>query len=354
MCYGTERDERMASVKDVALLAGVSAATVSRALNYPEIVDPNTLKKVQSAMKKLNYRPNLMASGLRLKSSKQIALIVPDAVHYTSASVIQHTSRQLQKLGYTLILGNHHNQFEIETELLSNYFRRNIDGIILYLIYDEGRAVQSLLSQEERHVPLVVVGRRIHVPHLSNVSVDNYKAGVLAGEYLGSLGHKNIATITGPLITQWAKDRLDGFRQGLSGYGAQLNWMFSQDQVNDFDTGFLAAKEFLSYFSGKERPSAIWAQNDIMATGLLKQFNQAGIQVPRDLSLLGMDDIELATMFTPTLSTIRQPFDRIAQESIRIIMNSHTSEDKEEPAQYINLEPTLIVRESTRSVSCSS
>lgn len=340
----------MASVKDVALLAGVSASTVSRAINSPDIVDPNTLKRVQLAMKKLNYRPNLIASGLRLKSSKQIALIVPDAVHYTSASVIQHTSRQLQELGYTLILGNHHNQFEIETDLLSNYFRRNIDGIILYLIYDEGRAVQSLLSQEERRVPLVVVGRRISVPHLSNVSVDNFKAGVLAGEYLGSLGHKNVATVSGPLITQWAKDRLEGFRLGLSHYGAKLCWTFSQDVLTDFDTGFLAAQEFLSYFAGRDRPSAVWAQNDIMATGMLKQFNLAGLQIPRDLSLLGMDDIELATMFTPTLSTIHQPFDQIAQESIRIIMNSHASEDGE-PAQYVNLEPTLIVRESTRHVS---
>ena len=110
----------MASLKDVALLAGVSTATVSRAINNPDVVDPGTLKTIRSAMKKLNYRPNLLASGLRSKTSKQIALIVPDAVHYTSASMIQHTSRLLQELGYTLILGNHHNKFEIETELLEN------------------------------------------------------------------------------------------------------------------------------------------------------------------------------------------------------------------------------------------
>lgn len=336
----------MASLKDVALLAGVSASTVSRVLNSPEIVDPNTLKRVQLAMKKLNYRPNLMASGLRSKSSRQIALIVPDAVHYTSASVIQHTSSLLQKLGYTLILGNHHNQFETETELLSNYFRRNIDGIILYLIYDEGQAIQSLLEQEDRQVPVVVVGRRIHTDALSNVSVDNYKAGFLAGDYLGSLGHQSIATITGPKITQWARDRHDGFQEGLSARNAALKWSFSQKDLPDFDTGIAAADEFFASTGEADRPTAIWAQNDIMATGFLKRCTARGLRVPEDISILGMDNIELATMVTPALSTIHQPFREIAQAAINIIMENRDSQPLENP-QYVSVEPSLIVREST-------
>lgn len=336
----------MASLKDVALLSGVSASTVSRVLNSPEIVEPNTIKKVQQAMKKLNYRPNLMASGLRSKSSRQIALIVPDAVHYTSASVIQHTSSLLQELGYTLILGNHHNHFETETELLSGYFRRNIDGIILYLIYDEGQAVQSLLEQEDRQVPVVVVGRRIHTAALSNVSVDNYKAGFLAGDYLGSLGHRRIATITGPRITQWARDRLDGFQEGLSLHRASLIWSYSQDELPDFDTGILAANEFFAASLGKERPTAVWAQNDIMAAGFLKQCTVRGFRVPEDISILGMDNIELATMVTPALSTIHQPFREIAQAAINIIMENRDVQPLEHP-QYVSVEPSLVVREST-------
>lgn len=335
----------MASLKDVALLAGVSASTVSRSINSPEIVDPNTLQKVQLAMKKLNYRPNLMASGLRAKNSKQIALIVPDAVHYTSASVIQYTSRRLQELGYTLLLGNHHNQFETEAELLSNYFRRNIDGIILYLIYDEYRAIQSLLDQEERQVPIVVVGRRIRTPVFSNVTVDNYKAGLMAGEYLGSLGHTNVATLTGPKITQWARDRLDGFEEGLSHYHARLCWSFSQEDLTDFDTGVLAAHRFLTAYPGADRPTAIWAQNDIMATGVLNVLLSAGLQIPRDLSLMGMDNIELSRMITPALSTIHQPFDQMANEAIRIILENNHSTD--EQPQYVPIEPSLIVRDTT-------
>lgn len=172
----------MVSLKDVAALSGVSPATVSRAINNPGMVDPETRKTIQAAMKKLNYRPNLVASGLRTRNSRQIALIVPDAIHHTSATMIQHTSRLLQEKGYTLILGNHHNRYETEKELLNTYFSRNIDGIILYLIYDETRAVQSLLEQEERRVPVVIVGRRINVDSFSNVATDNYLAGVMAGE----------------------------------------------------------------------------------------------------------------------------------------------------------------------------
>ena len=335
----------MSSLKDVALLAGVSPSTVSRAINTPQVVDPATFQNIQCAMKKLNYRPNLMASGLRSKSSKQIALIVPNAVHYTSASMIQHSSRLLQDLGYTLLLGNHHNQFETETELLSNYFRRNIDGIILYLIFDESRAIQSLLAQEERQIPIVVVGRRINVAPLFNVSVDNYKAGVLAGEYLGSLGHRNVATITGPMITQWARDRLEGFQAGLAKYQANLQWQFSQNELGDFETGIAAAKRFLQDHSDKPRPTAIWAQNDIMATGLLRHFTLEGISIPEELSLLGMDDIELATMVTPSLSTIHQPLRELAQTAIQVIMDYQNNSTEEQP-NYYSSDPFLVVRES--------
>ena len=336
----------MASLKDVALLSGVSPSTVSRAINSPQMVDPNTLKNIRSAMKKLNYRPNLMASGLRSKSSKQIALVVPDAVHYTSASVIQHSSQILQELGYTLILGNHHNQFETEAELLSNYFRRNIDGIILYLIFDESRAVQSLLAQEERQIPIVVVGRRINVAPLFHVSVANHKAGLLAGEYLGSLGHKSVATITGPIMTQWARDRLDGFREGLSKYQVDLSWIYSQEGLGDFETGIAAAKQFLEEYQGKSRPTAIWAQNDIMATGLLRHFTLCNISIPQELSLLGMDDIELATMVTPSLSTIHQPLRELAQTAIEIIMKYRVDEAASIPSYY-SIDPFLVVRESS-------
>ena len=297
-------------------------------------------------MKKLNYRPNLLASGLRSKTSKQIALIVPDAVHYTSASMIQHTSRLLQELGYTLILGNHHNKFEIETELLENYFSRNIDGIILYMIYNETQAVQSLLDHQERQVPIVIVGRRVSVDTFSNVAIDNYKAGVMAGEYLGRIGHQRVATVTGPRITQWARDRLDGFQVGLEKYGAKIEWVFSQENDSDFDTGVRAAKDFYARFAGGIFPTAIWSQNDIMASALLKQLGLYGLRIPEDISLLGMDDIELATMVTPALSTIHQPFDEIAQEAIRILMEEAGEKGSLSPRRVI-LEPSLIVRDST-------
>lgn len=338
----------MSSLKDVALLSGVSISTVSRVLNSPELVDPKTQKIVQEAMKKLNYRPNLVASGLRSKSSKQIALVVPNAVHYTSASMIQHTSRLLQKKGYTLILGNHHNHFETENELLDSYFRRNIDGIILYLIYDESRAVQALLEREERHVPIVVVGRRIHVPTLANVTVDNFKAGLLAAEHLASLGHRRVATVTGPQVAQWARDRLDGFREGLEQHGIKLSWSFAQQDLTDFETGTAAADEFLRLYPDRQkRPTAIWAQNDIMAAGLLKHLNQSGLCVPEDISLLGMDNIELATMITPTLSTIQQPLGEIARESIRIILEDRIPGTESTTLPHVSLEPSLVIRNST-------
>lgn len=334
----------MATLKEVALLAQVSASTVSRAINYPEKVDVNTLNRIKTAMKKLNYRPNRMASSLRSKTSKQIALIVPNAAHYTSASIIQHASVQLQALGYNLVLGNHNNQLEIETALLNNYFSRNIDGIIMYLVYNDALAVQSLLNSEDRAVPIVIVGRRVNAPSLSNVAVNNYTAGTIASEYFSSLGYKKVATVTGPMVTQWARDRLDGFRAGLSKNNVELSWMYSQETETDFKTGILAAKKFLLDYTCKERPGAIWAQNDIIASGLIKHFSSVGIRIPQDISILGMDNIELATMVSPSISTIRQPFEEIVREAIRIIT-------KKSPTPCTTtIEPTLIIRESTAPI----
>ena len=138
--------------------------------------------------------------------------------------------------------------------MLNTYFSRNIDGIILYLIYDETRAVQSLLEQEERRVPVVIVGRRINVDSFSNVATDNYLAGVMAGEYLGSIGHKRVATVTGPRITQWARDRLDGFRDGLAKYQAQLEWQYSQTDLPDFETGLAACDALMADYAGRALP----------------------------------------------------------------------------------------------------
>ena len=259
--------------------------------------------------------------------------------------MIQHTSRLLQEKGYTLILGNHHNRYETEKELLNTYFSRNIDGIILYLIYDETRAVQSLLEQEERRVPVVIVGRRINVDSFSNVATDNYLAGVMAGEYLGSIGHKRVATVTGPRITQWARDRLDGFRDGLAKYQAQLEWQYSQTDLPDFETGLAACDALMADYAGRALPTAIWAQNDIIAAAVLKSLTNQGYRVPEDISLLGMDDIQLCTMVTPMLSTIHQPLREIAQESIRIIMENEPGA-KPQPRRVF-LTPTLQVREST-------
>ena len=115
--------------------------------------------------------------------------------------------------------------------------------------------------------------------------------------------------------------------------------------TSDFDTGVAAARRFLTDYPGPDRPTAIWAQNDIMATGLLKVFLSSGLQIPRDISLMGMDDIDLSRMVTPTLSTILQPFDAIANEAVRIILECSSTPDA--GIQYVPLEPALVIREST-------
>jgi DNA-binding LacI/PurR family transcriptional regulator len=332
----------MASMKDVARLADVSESTVSRVINKSIPVDEATRRVVEEAIRKLNYKPNLLAKGLRIKSSQIIGLVVPEIVHHTFASFIQFIEESTFARGYGLIVGNHKDDPEIEEIFIDSLVRRHVDGIIFSRVSDESRVMKIITRSQ---VPVVVIDRAAEKEELASVVLDNRKAGQFAGEHLVGLGHRRIGCISGPLKIALCRERIAGLREVLDRHGLLLQ----QDAIFEgdfkFESGIQGARQILL-----KHPeiTAIWAQNDLMAVGALKFLVTAGKTVPRDISLMGMDDIGLARMISPALTTVSQPFEEICEKAVELLLS--LKQDDGRSARKIVIDPGVVVRESTAAI----
>jgi LacI family transcriptional regulator len=331
----------MASLKDVAKLAGVSVSTVSRVFNHSLPVDGKTQRRVEEAIAKLNYKPNLLAKGLRSRSGLLIGLVVPEIVHHTFASFIQYIEESAFARGYNLVIGNHKNNPDIEESFIDDLTRRHIDGIIFSRVSDESRVTRLL---KKTGTPVVVIDRALEQEEVASVVLDNVRAGTLVGDHLGQLGHRKIACITGPLVISLCRERLAGLNASLEQYNARVeaDWIFEGDFK--FESGYEGGKQL---FTKHPDLTAVWAQNDLMAVGVLKYLLEAGVSVPKDVSLVGMDDISLARMITPTLTTVAQPFAEICEKAVELLIKQKRG-DGSRTAKIV-IPPELVIRESTRA-----
>ncbi len=329
----------MASIKDVAKLAGVSESTVSRVLNMSLPVDESTRLKVEGAIKALSYKPNLLAKGLRRGSGMLIGLIVPEIVHHTFASFIQYIEESVVKRGFGLIVGNHKNNPDLEENFIDNLLRRNVDGIIFSRVSDESRVMRLI---NRTGVPVVVIDRAVEREEVASVVLDNLRAGCLVGEHLGALGHHKIACVTGPLKISLCRERLAGLNEALSRFktGVDADWTFEGDFK--FESGYLGAQRL---FAAHPDITAVWAQNDLMAVGVLKYLLEHGKSVPGEVSLVGMDDISIARMITPSLSTVTQPFAEICERAVELLLRQKNGDGA--GTEKIVITPDLVVRDST-------
>lgn len=332
----------MASVKDVAKLAGVSIATVSRVLNNSAVVSSETRDAVLQAVKKLDYRPNLIASSLRSKDSKTIGLIVPGRTHVTFGMNTSYIADACNDNGYSLLIGLHHDDPNLEQSLLDSFYRRNIDGIII----STPSAEDFILKQIERfRIPIVLIDR-IFKSNLCNcVSIDNYKAGYAAGAYLVSLGHKKIGCLTRPVTIWQCYERITGFKQALRDHGVEVMDRYILEIPSfSVEAGAQGAQAFLS-MPPEDRPTAIWAVEDHIAAGVMRSFISVGIRVPEEVSIMGMDNLDVGSMLSPSLTTITYPFKDISDVAVQCIVDHCKGRDS--GTRHYIYEPHIVEREST-------
>lgn len=332
----------MASMKDVARLANVSESTVSRVINRTIPVDAGTRLRVEEAVQKLDYKPNLLAKGLRIKRTHLIGLVVPEIVHHTFASFIQFLEESAVARGYNVIVGNHKDDPALEESFIDMLVRRNVDGIIFTRVSDESRIMKII---DRARVPVVVIDRAAEHEKLASVVLNNRRAGQIAADHLCGLGHRAIGCVCGPLKIPLSRERLAGFREELSRFGAALpdDAVFEGDYK--FESGMRGAEAILARHP---ELTAIWAQNDLMAVGVLKHLLAIGREVPSRMSLVGMDDITLARMITPALTTVTQPFEQICEKAVEMLLSMKEGDMSSQ--RRITLEPGLAVRDSTSAL----
>ncbi len=327
----------MASMKDVATFAGVSISTVSRVLNKHYRVDEGTRKKVEEAISAINYRPNLMAQGLRSKVSNIIGLVVPHLMNESFMYLVNYVEKYAREKGYIIVIGNTEGEPETEERFVDSLLRRHVDGIIFSRVSDKSRILRLI---ENAKIPAVSIDRIFDQADLAAVTLNNRNAGRIAAEYLIKLGHTEIATVTGPLNIGLSRDRYLGFCEGLAANGVRFDANRLFEGSFYFESGIESVK---TLWAAAPYPTAIFAQNDMMAMGAMKELVRRGFRIPQDVSVLGFDNIPASAMIIPSLSTISQPYEEMARWAVDLLIQ----DEAEVQQKHIVLDATLVPRETT-------
>jgi DNA-binding LacI/PurR family transcriptional regulator len=329
----------VASIKDVAQLAGVSVSTVSRVLSGSPRVDEGTRARVEKAIARIDYRPNLLARGLRSKSGNVIGLVVPEILHETFAAFIKYTERCCVEKGFDLVVGNTGGRPETEGAFIDNLLRRHVDGIIFSRVSDRSRVLDTI---ERWNVPAVIIDRALDRESLPTVVLDNHRAGVLAAEHLAALGHKAIGVVTGPRDIALSRERQRGFTATLRRHGLTLPAARVLEGDFKFESGRAAARAFIE--AGLPI-TALWCHNDLMAVGALNTFARHGVRVPADVSLVGMDNTGVSEMVVPALSSVTQPFEEMCRQAVELVLAIRRGERVGN--RRVVLAPGMVARESS-------
>ncbi|TVZ37300.1 LacI family transcriptional regulator [Alteromonadaceae bacterium 2753L.S.0a.02] len=330
----------MSNIREVARLAGVSVATVSRALSQPDKVAEATRERVMDAVEKINYRPNMLARNFRSTRSYSLVVLVPDIANPFFALVIRSIERQAQKKGYAVLLGDTQDSSEREQEYIRMVETRLADGII------QLRPVSDQFQNSNAFsFPYLNLCATESTPGAS-VRVDNAHAFQHMTEYLISLGHRRIGLITGLKANPHTIDRLKGYRQALQNAGISFDEKLIAEGEYVIWSGVNAANTLCDL---SEPPTAIACMNDEMAIGAIQALKSRGLRIPEDVSVTGFDDISYARYCDPPLTTIAQPADDMGSIGVDILLRLIDGEQLSHDEHVLPYD--FIVRKSTAPAS---
>lgn len=340
------------TILDIARAANVSAATVSRVLNdsdYP--VKDELSVRIRKAAQELNYKPNIFSQMLKGVSSKEIGIIVPDLINPFYAQLVSAVARQCIKNGYAPIVCSSFDSSELENRQLEILLRQRVAGIILSNI-GEIDYFSSKLNEHDAP-PYVLFDQRHEGFSGNNVSFDFFNGGYMAANYLIQCGHKNIAFASHTIDRSSRKLIYDGYCKALTDAGLTLSsdMIFIDSKIKqtedvnmDFDNGRLLGQMLLKC---DNLPDAVMAINDITAIGIMDYLSQNGVYIPEDLSVIGFDNIPVASMVRPALTTIHQPAVETGNKAARMLFER--IKNPKLASEQIIISPELIIRESVKN-----
>ncbi len=306
------------TLEDVAKVAGVSPATVSRSLNSPSLVSKETLKRVKSAVETLGYTPHFGARFMSAKRTMTIGAIIPTMENAIFAKGIQAFQERLHDLGYTLLISSNSYDPEIEAEQVRALASRGADGILLIGYWREEKVYKFL---QQRNIPFLLAWAFAANNALPAIGFDNRASMYQLCAQVLTMGHRNIAVISGTTEgNDRATNRLKGITECLAVAGINLENVPIIETPYDIDNG---ANAFEKLMTGPKRPSVVMCGNDVLAVGALQRAQEMGIAVPAEVSITGFDGIELARVVTPRLTTVCVPHSemgrRAADELVRMV-----------------------------------
>lgn len=339
-----KRDNRRLDIRDVARHAGVSIATVSRTINGVSTVDKVLVERVQRAIQELNYYPNTQARSLVSGRSRLLGLLISEITNPFFPELIRGFEDIAIEHNYELLIGSTNYDPRRMEVCVRRMVERNVEGVAVMTFGVEAPLLDQLVA---RNIPMVFVDMQVSGMHAEALLVD-YSAGIReAVEYLYTLGHREFSFITGPMRQRTCKLRLDGFVHALEAVGAPLRKEFVLEGDHTLPGGTGAAQQLLA---GPRRPTAVLCSNDMMAMGVLREFAARGVAVPRDISVVGFDDIQLAEYVTPPLTSIRMSRNDLARAAFSVL-RAFIEKPETMPRQVLGIPTRLVVRESTGPVA---
>jgi len=328
------------TIAEVAELAGVHKATVSRALNETteHQVNAATVKKVQRAAKQLGYIPNIMARGLRTSLSMTVGVIVPDLTNPLFPPIQRGIENYLAPRGYTALLANTDGRDSLERAAFNSLLERRVDGFILAT----GQVDHPLLKDAyERDIRIVLVNRGTTGVPYPLVTGDDANGIAAAVDHLIELGHRRILHVAGPRNFTTTLTRANAFTAACAEHGIEPRTVVAS--ALNVDAGRHEMDAILA--SGEPVPTAIIASNDLLALGIMRSLRTHGLDCPADISIVGFNDMPFAQDFQPPLTTVRVPHLELGSEAARLLLASISAESQNPVT--VTLPVSLIVREST-------
>ncbi|MFT7538227.1 MAG: DNA-binding LacI/PurR family transcriptional regulator [Lysobacterales bacterium] len=330
-------EKKKVSIEDVARRAKVSITTVSRVINnVPTVVEKNRIK-VEEAITHLKFKPNINAQNLARGTNNAIGLVIPG---YPGIFHSFYAVELIRGVGHACEANKLDLVFHI-TNGFNPINTNSVGGIIFADVIENRKQVEAAIAQG---TPCMIINNHVDDLEVSYLAVNNESGGYQATDYLLSLGHKEIATITGQISTQAGQERLDGYKRLMNEKGLPIN----EDFIFEGDYSRRSAREGAEKLLNlSKRPTAIFAASDEMALEVMAVVMEKGLKVPEDISILGFDD-NPACLYAPvSLTTIRQPLFNMAEDSVRML--TKMIEDGDYELTHKLLEPELVIRESCGS-----
>jgi DNA-binding LacI/PurR family transcriptional regulator len=333
----------MANQKELAKLAGVSAGTVSNVVSGSKNVSDKARKKVLEAIRKLGYRPNLIARSLKTNRTKTLGIVVPDLTFSFNPKLIRGAQSAAREHGYLLIVLESADNEELELELIALLEAQRVEGIVLISASGKWRS-KANLSGNRSGPPIVCLDRVPDGLDTDSIRVDGRAGAEMGIAHLLQRGHRKIAIITGPLTLPSERERLSGYRHALERKGIKLrdSLIWRGETTAEIERACLDG-----LLRSKERPSAVFTTNGFVALEALRCIYAAGLSTPEDLAFATFDEIAAADFFQPAITCVVQPTFEMGRRAVELLLERINSGDAPGGYKRIMLPPKLVVRASS-------